>query len=38
MPKFPVLSGKEMLKFLEFLGFIVVRVRGSHHRLRHSDG
>jgi predicted RNA binding protein YcfA (HicA-like mRNA interferase family) len=38
MPKFLVLSGKEMLKFLETLGFVVVRIRGSHHRLHHADG
>lgn len=38
MPKFPALSGKEMLRFLESIGFVVVRVRGSHHRLRHADG
>jgi predicted RNA binding protein YcfA (HicA-like mRNA interferase family) len=38
MPKFPSLSGKEMLRFLESIGFVVVRVRGSHHRLRHADG
>jgi predicted RNA binding protein YcfA (HicA-like mRNA interferase family) len=38
MPRFPALSGKEMLRFCESLGFVVVRVRGSHHRLRHADG
>lgn len=38
MPKSPVLSGKEMLKFLEGLGFVVVRTKGSHHRMRHVDG
>ena len=36
--KLPVLSGKELIKFLESLGFTVVRVNGSHHRLRHPDG
>ena len=36
--KIPVLSGKELIKFLESLGFTVVRVNGSHHRLRHHDG
>jgi predicted RNA binding protein YcfA (HicA-like mRNA interferase family) len=38
MPKFSSLSGKEMVKFLESIGFVVIRVRGSHHRLRHADG
>jgi predicted RNA binding protein YcfA (HicA-like mRNA interferase family) len=36
--KLPVFTGKELVKFLESLGFIVVRVNGSHHRLRHPDG
>ncbi|MFA6925357.1 MAG: type II toxin-antitoxin system HicA family toxin [Bacteroidales bacterium] len=36
--KLPVLSGKELIKLLESLGFRVVRVNGSHHRLRHIDG
>jgi predicted RNA binding protein YcfA (HicA-like mRNA interferase family) len=38
MPKSPVLTGKEMLKFLEWLGFTIVRTKGSHYRLRHADG
>jgi len=38
MPQLPVISGKALIKFLEAIGFIVVRVIGSHHRLRHSDG
>jgi predicted RNA binding protein YcfA (HicA-like mRNA interferase family) len=33
-----VLSGKELIKLLESLGFEVVRVNGSHHRLKHEDG
>jgi predicted RNA binding protein YcfA (HicA-like mRNA interferase family) len=37
-PKRPVLSGKELLRALGRLGFEVVRVRGSHHFLRHPDG
>jgi predicted RNA binding protein YcfA (HicA-like mRNA interferase family) len=37
MPQLPVISGKAFLKFLEALGFIVVRVNGSHHRLKHPD-
>jgi len=36
--KFPVLSGKEFVTLLEKLGFIVIRVKGSHHRMKHPDG
>ena len=36
--KQPVLSGKELIKILESLGFTLVRIKGSHHRLRHPDG
>ena len=38
MPQLPVISGKDFIKFLQILGFIVVRINGSHHRLIHSDG
>jgi predicted RNA binding protein YcfA (HicA-like mRNA interferase family) len=38
MPQLPVISGKAFLKFLEALGFIVARINGSHHRLKHPDG
>lgn len=38
MPQLPVISGKALIKFLEAIGFIVVRINGSHHRLRHPDG
>jgi len=34
MPKLRRLSGKEIVKILEALGFVVVRVRGSHHIMR----
>jgi predicted RNA binding protein YcfA (HicA-like mRNA interferase family) len=37
MPRLPVLSGKDFIKFLLSLGFAVVRVNGSHHRLTHPD-
>jgi predicted RNA binding protein YcfA (HicA-like mRNA interferase family) len=36
--KLPVISGKEFIKFLESLGFVITRVSGSHHRLKHPDG
>jgi len=36
--KFPVISGKDLIKILEQIGFIEIRVKGSHHRLKHPDG
>lgn len=36
--KQPVLNGSELIKILQNLGFIVVRINGSHHRMRHPDG
>jgi predicted RNA binding protein YcfA (HicA-like mRNA interferase family) len=27
-----------LIKVLEKLGFVVVRVKGSHHRMKHADG
>ncbi len=38
MPKLPVFSGKEFIKFLLSIGFVEVRIKGSHHRLIHFDG
>jgi predicted RNA binding protein YcfA (HicA-like mRNA interferase family) len=38
MPQLPVISGKDFLKFLLTLGFVEIRVNGSHHRLKHPDG
>jgi predicted RNA binding protein YcfA (HicA-like mRNA interferase family) len=38
MHQIPVISGKDFIKFLQTLGFIVVRINGSHHRLKHPDG
>jgi predicted RNA binding protein YcfA (HicA-like mRNA interferase family) len=32
------ISGKDLIKVLERVGFEVVRINGSHHRLRHPDG
>ena len=34
----PVISGKDFIKLLEKLGFIVIRINGSHHRMKHPDG
>ena len=36
--KLPVLSGKELLVLLEKLGFVLIRVKGSHHRMKHPNG
>ena len=38
MPPLPVISGKQLLMFLQSLGFGIVRIKGSHHRLKHPDG
>ena len=38
MPQLPVIPGKNFIVFLELLGFVVVRINGSHHRLKHHDG
>jgi len=38
MPHLPVISGKAFLKLLQTLGFVVVHINGSHHRLKHLDG
>ena len=36
--KLPVISGKEFIKLLEKFGFTVIRINGSHHRMKHADG
>lgn len=38
MSKFPVISSKDFIKFLEKIGFIVTRTKGSHTRLQSEDG
>ncbi|MFP3908584.1 MAG: type II toxin-antitoxin system HicA family toxin [Halobacteriota archaeon] len=38
MSKLPVIKGKDLVKFLESIGFKVIRARGSHVRLRSDDG
>ena len=38
MPVLPIFSGKKFLKFLISIGFVELRTRGSHTRLKHSDG
>jgi len=37
MPKLPKLKGKELIKILSLHGFDVIRIKGSHHFLRHDD-
>ncbi|MFA4907771.1 MAG: type II toxin-antitoxin system HicA family toxin [archaeon] len=37
MPKFPVISGKETVGALEKAGFVFVKQRGSHAKLRKTD-
>ena len=38
MTKLPIIEGRELVKFLEFIGFRVTRRKGSHVRLRSEDG
>ena len=38
MQKLPLIKARELLKFLEWLGFEPVRMKGSHVRLKSKDG
>ena len=38
MSRLPAISGKRLTSALSALGFETVRIRGSHHLLRHRDG
>jgi len=38
MTRLPSLTGEEITAALLTIGFVVVRVRGSRHILRHPDG
>jgi len=38
MSKLPRIPGNELVRALQKAGFESVRVRGSHHFLRHPDG
>ncbi|NJL92155.1 MAG: type II toxin-antitoxin system HicA family toxin [Coleofasciculaceae cyanobacterium SM2_1_6] len=38
MSRLPSLTGSEVIKALQKIGFSVARVKGSHHILLHPDG
>ncbi len=38
MTKLPTITGKEFVKFLKYMGFQVIRKKGSHVRMRNEDG
>ena len=38
MSRAPRISGSELMSVLAKGGFAVIRIRGSHHFLRHEDG
>jgi predicted RNA binding protein YcfA (HicA-like mRNA interferase family) len=38
MSKLPSLTGTQLIKVLQKIGFGVARVKGSHHILIHADG
>jgi predicted RNA binding protein YcfA (HicA-like mRNA interferase family) len=38
MSKLPQLTGKTVITALRRAGFSVVRIKGSHHFLKHPDG
>ncbi|MCP4608219.1 MAG: type II toxin-antitoxin system HicA family toxin [Planctomycetes bacterium] len=38
MTKLPRLTGKEVINALRKADFEVIRVKGSHHFMRHQDG
>ncbi|MDP3007974.1 MAG: type II toxin-antitoxin system HicA family toxin [Methylococcales bacterium] len=38
MTFFPSLTGKELLLALKKAGFLLVRIKGSHHFVQHADG
>jgi predicted RNA binding protein YcfA (HicA-like mRNA interferase family) len=38
MTRLPAVSGRDLVAALGRKGFQVIRVKGSHHVLRHADG
>ncbi len=37
MPKLPIISGKKAIEILEKDGYFVIRTKGSHFQLSHSE-
>lgn len=37
-PRLPAYTGKDLLKILQEFGFVIVRQKGSHVFLAHTDG
>jgi predicted RNA binding protein YcfA (HicA-like mRNA interferase family) len=38
MTKLPPISGKELVSFLKKIGYKIIRIKGSHVRLKSEDG
>ena len=38
MPPLPILNARQIISALQKVGFVVMRQKGSHIRLRHPDG
>ena len=38
MTSYPAVKGKDLVVALGRAGFVVARIKGSHHFLRHADG
>ena len=38
MTSFPAVKGKDLIAALRGQGFTVIRIKGSHHFIRHADG
>ena len=38
MTSFPSVKGKDLIAALRGEGFTVIRIKGSHHFIRHNDG
>ncbi|NBV70113.1 MAG: addiction module toxin, HicA family [Synechococcaceae bacterium WB4_2_0805] len=38
MDKYSAVSGKELIAAFTKIGFVVTRIRGSHHIIKHPDG
>ena len=38
MTRLPAISGRDLVRVLSRKGFEIIRIKGSHHMLRHADG